>query len=315
MYGRFIAGLMLAFASAAMAATAAPALAAPRQVGVAEEVPDLRTAAAMRQSLHWTTLGAGGHVAAVTLASPGATALRVGLRIGQLPESARLRFFSGPDDRVPVEVSGARVLAALARNGDAGETGGTARTWWSPVVTGSSMVMEVELPPGIDPQSVAFTAPLISHLTLDVRAELAALRSSGDVARSLAVYTTDGASYVCPGMLVAPSAAPTARPYFLTANRCVASQSAASSMELFWDAGPSGAAPGDPSNGAALLYAAARTDTAFLALDAPPPGDGAYARWAAGDAKSGGLVLDPALEQWLGAGVARTASSASFSLP
>jgi hypothetical protein len=257
MYGRLLAALMLALVFVSMAATAAPAFGAPRQVGVAEEVPDLRTAAAMRQSLHWTTLGAGGLVAAVTLASPGATALRVGLRIGQLPESARLRF-SGPDDRAPIEVSGARVLAALARNGDAGETGSAARTWWSPVVAGPSMVMEVELPPGIDRQSVAFTAPLISHLTLDVRAELAALRSSGDTARAIAVYTTDGASYACPGMLVAPSTAPTARPYFLTANRCVASQSAASSMELFRDAGPSNAAASDPCNGAALLYAAAR---------------------------------------------------------
>ena len=318
MYGRFLAALMIALAfvamiAMAMAATAATASTAPRQVGVAQEMPDLRTAAAMRRALRWAALGNGGHVAAVTLASPGAAALRVGLRIGELPESTRLRF-SGPDDRAPIEVSGARVLAALARNSDAGETGGAARTWWSPVVAGPSMVMEIELAPGIDPQAVVLTAPLVSHLTLDLRAELASLRASGDAAGAVAVYTLDGATYACPGVLVAPSTAPAARPYFLTARRCIASQSAASSMELFRDAGGSDGAASDACSGASLLYAAARTDTAFLALDTPPPGDGAYARWAAGDAKAA-RALDPALEQWLGAGVARTAASASFSLP
>jgi hypothetical protein len=303
MYGRLLAALMLGFALAAMIAMAmadgVPGV-APRQVGVAQGVPDLQTLAAMRQALHWTPLAHGGRVAAITLSSPGAAAVRVGVRVGDLPESARLRF-SAPDDPAPVEVSGARVLAALERNANAGEKGGAARTWWSPVVDGPSVTMEVELPPGIDPQAVAITVPALSRLTFDVRGELASLRAAGDAAGAIAVYTTDGASFACNGTLVAPSTAPSAHPYFLTANRCIASQSAASSMELFWDAG---AAPGDPCNGAALLYAAARTDTAFLALDTPPPGADAYAHWAAADVKVA-PVLDPALEQWLGAGVAR----------
>jgi len=315
MYGRLLAALMLAFACAALLAMAMAARAAgaplpgPRQVGVAQAVPELQTVAEVRQALRWTPLANGAHAAALTLASPGAAALRVGLRVGDLPESARLRF-SAPDERVPAEVSGARVLSALERNAGAGETGGAARTWWSPVVTGSSLVMELELPPGIDTQAVAITVPFLSRLTLDVRAELARLRAAGDAAIAIAVYTQDGASYACPGALVAPSTAPAARPYFLTASRCIASQSAASSMELFWDAG---SAPGDPCNGAALLYTAARTDTAFLALDTPPPGAGAYARWAT-DAKST-AALDPALEQWLGSGVARASTLSGFSLP
>lgn len=307
MYGRLLAAVTLGFALALIAATAMAETTAgpvPRQVGVAQGVPDLQTLAAMRQALHWTPLAHGGQVAAITLSSPGAAAVRVGLRVGDLPESARLRF-SAPDDRTPVEVSGARVLAALERNANAGEKGGVARTWWSPVVEGSSVTMEIELPPGIDPQAIAITVPALSRLTFDVRGELAALHAAGNAAAAVAVYTTDGASYACNGTLVAPSTAPAAHPYFLTANRCIASQSAASSMELFWDAGT---APGDPCNGAALLYAAARTDTAFLALDTPPPGTDAYAHWASADTKAA-PALDPALEQWLGAGVARSPAS------
>lgn len=305
MYGRFLAAIILVLAFAAMiamamAANAAPPAAAPRQVGTAQPVPDLQTVAATRQALRWTALPEGGQVAALTLSSPGAAALRVGLRIGDLPESAILRF-SGPDDRASVLVSGARVLAALERNREAGEGGGAARTWWSPVVAGPRVVMEIELPPGVDPRGVAVTVPFISHLTLDPRAELAALRSAGDAARAIALYTADGATYECPGVLVAPASAPAAHPYFLTANRCIASQSAASSLELFWDTGGTDAAQADPCNGAALLYAAAGTDTAFLALDAPPPAAPAYARWSAAGTD---VAFDPALEQWLGSTVA-----------
>ncbi len=295
----------------AMAATAASPPAAPRQVGAAEPVPDLQTVAAVRQALRWTPLAHGGRVAALTLSAPGAAAVRVGLRIGELPESARLRF-SGPDDRTPIEVSGARVLATLARNADAGETGGAARTWWSPVVAGSSVVMEIELPPGVDAQAVAITAPVLSHLSLDVHAELAALRAAGDAAGAIAVYTIDGASYACAGTLVAPSTAPAAHPYFLTANRCIASQSAASSMELFWDAG---AAPMARSvqRCRAALRRATRRHRVPRARHAAARRRRTYAHWAS--AAKAAPALDPALEQWLGAGVARTSARTTFRLP
>ena len=312
MYGRLLAAIMLAFVFVAMLAMAMAArAAAPRQVGVAQAVPDLQTVAATRQALRWTALAGGGQVAALTLASPGATALRAGLRVGELPESAILRF-SGPGDSASAQVSGARVLAALERNRQAGDSGAAARTWWSPVVAGASLVMEVELPPGVDPQAVAITVPFVSHLTLDVRAELAALRSAGDAARAIALYTDDGATYECPAVLMAPASAPAAHPYLLTANRCIASQSAASSLELFWETGDAQETEGDPCNGAALLYAAAGTDTAFLALDVPPPAAPAYARWPADGAK---LALDPALEQWLGRGAASGSGTSTFRLP
>ena len=60
--------------------------------------------------------------------------------------------------------------------------------------------------------------------------------------------------------------------------------------------------------GARLLYASHDSDTAFLSLDAPPPGLAvAHPSLAA---------LDPALEQWLGAGAAARASAiGAFSSP
>ena len=70
MYGRLLAALMLAFACAALLAMAMAARAAgaplpgPRQVGVAQAVPELQTVAEVRQALRSSadsTRAPGGH--------------------------------------------------------------------------------------------------------------------------------------------------------------------------------------------------------------------------------------------------------------
>lgn len=68
------------------------------------------------------------------------------------------------------------------------------------------------------------------------------------------------------------------------------SQSAASSLEAFWAGAASGV-------GSRLLYASGDSHVAFVSLDDPPAGSAGLARTLASNP-------DPALEQWLGAGVA-----------
>ena len=48
------------------------------------------------------------------------------------------------------------------------------------------------------------------------------------------VYTTDGASYVCSGTLIADRDHSTFIPYFLTANHCVNTQTVASTIQTYW---------------------------------------------------------------------------------
>jgi len=274
-----------------------PAEGAPRQVGYARAVERLQTAQDVKRQLQWTRLPEGGAIAAVSVTSPGAAAVRAALRVGDLPPGAMLRF-SAPGDTGAREVGAEAVLAALARNRDAGESGAAARTYWSPIVAGDTIVVEVELPRGADPDAVAFTTPLVSHLT-------ARPADGGDSPQAEALITTDGASFACPGVLVGGEHDPGR--YFLTHERCVSTQAAASTLQAFWK---DGGAVAQSGVGAALLYASFETDTAFLLLDAPP----AEAARLARPVPDGS---DPALEQWTG----RAASSgavipaATFSVP
>ncbi|HET9472149.1 MAG TPA: hypothetical protein VFO24_13675, partial [Usitatibacter sp.] len=137
---------------------------APRQVGYARTVEQLQTAQGVKRQLQWARLPDGGAIAAVSVTSPGAAAVRAALRVGDLPPTAMLRF-SAPGDAAAREVPAQALLAALRRNRDAGESGGAARTYWSPIVAGDTIVIEIELPAGADPDAVAFTTPLVSHLT------------------------------------------------------------------------------------------------------------------------------------------------------
>src|SRR4051812_14594052 len=66
---------------------------APFQVGFARTVPTLSSPQAVAQALDWQS-GAGARLAALTVTSPGALALRAGLLVDGLPEGARLRFYA-----------------------------------------------------------------------------------------------------------------------------------------------------------------------------------------------------------------------------
>jgi lysyl endopeptidase len=269
----------------------------PRQVGYARPVEPLQTAQGVRRQLQWARLPEGGAIAAVSVTSPGAAAVRAALRLGDLPPAATLRF-SAPGDAAVREVPAQALLAALQRNQDAGESGAAARTYWSPIVMGDTIEIEIELPPGADPDAVAFTTPLVSHLT-------AQPADGGDSPEAEAVFTTDGSSFACPGVLVGGGRGGSR--YFLMHERCVSTQAAASTLQAFWKDGGTREQSGV---GASLLYASIETDTAFLLLDAPPPQAERLVR-ASPDG------LDPALEQWLGSAASKGAivQGATFSPP
>ena len=203
------------------------------------------------------------------------------------------RVSHAPGEARAHEVPAASLLDALARNRNAGESGSDARTWWSPLVAGDTLVVEIELAPGSDPSALAIAVPFVSHIRDWPRAGEGV--DDGDGAGAIGVVTADGASYACAGELVANGSANGPARYFLAASGCIATQSAASSLEVFWPQGASGV-------GARLLYASHDTDTAFLALDRPPSA-------AVHVARPSLATLDPVLEQWLGAGAIGAFSS------
>src|SRR5215207_4630043 len=111
---------------------------APQQIGFARTIPpdDAQQVAAAR--LRWTSVD-GGTVAAFSIASTGAAALRVSLAFQSLPHGAEIRFFSlGPDERVfgPFTVTDIRSLEAKEGVSGAG-------LFWSPVIEGDTAGVEI----------------------------------------------------------------------------------------------------------------------------------------------------------------------------
>ena len=175
-------------------------------IGEARPVAGLGSADGVNAAMRWVALGNGAHLAALRIASPGAKALRVGLRVGDIDPSAKLRFYA-PEEVGGAAIPAARVMGTLARNRASGESGPDARTWWSPLVKGDTLVLEIELPPDADPGALRLALPLVSHLR----------EWPQDANHAIAIATVNGATLECPGALVAGRAGAARVSYLVTA--------------------------------------------------------------------------------------------------
>lgn len=273
-----------------------------RQIGGARAVAALADSAEAARLLAWQVTPAGGLATAATFRSDGAAGLRLGLYVTRLPVRAQVRV--RPSGSVAAtSVSGADILDSLARNRAAGDASRAGRTYWLPAVAGESLTLEIELPPGADASQVAVAIPQLSHLWWTHAAvaradELLKFGEAGacnldaacspeyaDESRAIArmEYVRDGSAFLCTGTLMADAAA-SGTPYFLGARHCVDDQTTASTLSTYWfyRAAACNSNTLDPAatrlhGGAQLLYAAADTDTSFMALRGSPPAGAVHA--------------------------------------
>lgn len=288
-----------------------------RLIGAARPLEAAATADAMAAQLHWTPLPSGAMVAAVSVSAQGAHGLRLGLEIGALPGSAAVRVYAQEHPELVYEVSGQQILQTVERNLAAGDAPQTARTWWTPELGASEQTVEFELPAGTDPHAVRVAIPTVSHIFEDLSLptedaftakinesetcnidatcydDLASQRNA--VARML--YTKDGKTWVCTGTLM-NDAGSTKTPYFLSANHCISTQSAASSLQTDWfyrspscNSRTLSANSARRYGGAALLYATASTDVSFMRLNEAPPTGAVFAGWDASAPAAGAAVI------------------------
>lgn len=276
----------------------------PLQIGVSRDVPMLRHTAQTSALMSWTPIP-GGQIAAISITSPDALGMRLGLLVEKLPLTALLRFYAQGAEQV-FEVSGQEIMETIARNLAAGDTSDEARTYWSPVIDGQEMTVEIELPTGVSPDEVVFSIPRISHLfssPLDPRALPRQIGSAEwcnldsmcytstwgneSLATAKMTFTEDGSSYLCTGTLMNDINPSTFIPYFLTANHCISTQTVASSLQTYWFYRASSCNSGtlSPStqtlpSGATLLYAGSNTDTSFLRLNSSAPPGAVYSGWS-----------------------------------
>jgi lysyl endopeptidase len=267
---------------------------APLAIGFGRDVDPLRDEASTRSALAWQPQSDGSSVAALTLTSPGAGSVRAGLRIGHLPPGTTLRFQSESDHEV-YEAGVAEIEAALAED----------RIYWSPLIEGDTIAIEVEVPAGAQTRDVRLSIPRLSHVdtsaakdfVLQTKAaascEVDAMCSAGTWSQQMnavarMVYTKNGSTYICTGTLLADQDISSTVPYFLSANHCISTQAAASSLTTFWfyrSASCNASVAGNIrqlTGGATLLYANTTTDTSFMRLNNLPPTGTVYAGWVGG---------------------------------
>ena len=306
-------------APARVAATRLPAFAVPKaeaerpglapRIGHAREVADLAAPGAASRELAWERSGGGGRSrAAFSVTSPGAAATRLALRVEQAPRDATFRFYP-PSGEAPFEVAYAQIAEQLR----SGATAAEAHTlYWTPVVEGETQVVEVEVPAGSE-GAVRLAVPAASHLvtspvttfaipkaaascTLDAMCYRSDWSAQMDAVARI-VFTEGGSSFLCSATLLADRDTSTTIPYLLTANHCVSSQATASTVQSYWFYRSSGCDSGTRGSyvtrtgGASLLYASARTDTAFLRLNSTPPAGATYAGWVVGSVPANGASM------------------------
>lgn len=270
-----------------------------RKVGFARNLPTA--------GLDWQTLADGRQAASLSVTSPSAKALRLGLLVRSLPANAIVRVYAQGASQ-GFELAGADILSTLKATAAAGATGDAARTYWAPAVNGAEVTVEVSLPAGADAAKVDVAVPQLSHIfslpTPDDGATATVNRKIGEAgacevdaacdanfqaesnAVARIVFVEQGSAFQCTGTLLNDQLN-SGTPYLLTANHCISTQAAAASLQSYWfyraptcGAGTLNPAATMRSGGATLLYASANTDTSFLRLNTPAPAGATFAGWA-----------------------------------
>ncbi|MDQ2069605.1 serine protease [Natronospira bacteriovora] len=251
-------------------------------------------------SLHWSRLEDGGRVAHVVLHSPQASALRAGLRPRGLPKGSEIRFFAADRSDQVSETYGANRMSMLANQ----ET----ELYWSPVMHGERLGMELYLPAEAPLAGHSLMIPRLSHLLTSAEKgfqlkNLGQLGNSGacnvdvnceedadwrETGESVAKYfftTSSGSTSMCTGTLLNDTDS-SETPWFLTANHCVDNQNAASSMVTYWFFQREECGGADPTsvisrnNGANLLATGTNTDFTLVQLNDTPPDGVVFAGWS-----------------------------------
>ena len=274
----------------------------PAQIGYPRAVAAPKAAAG---GLVWEEGPGNTRRAAFSVTSPGAAATRLALRIAAAPPDTVLRFYP-PSGEAAYVVSHAEIEAQLRL----GSTSGAANElYWSPVVEGETQVVEIELAAGQSSAGLDLSVPSVSHLVASANEEFVVAKATAaacnidaschqttwgteSAAVARIVYTEGGSSFLCSGTMLADRDTSTTIPWFLTANHCVNTQSAASTIQTFWfyrsttcDSGVRGSFS-TRTGGATLMYATSSTDTSFMRLNATPPAGAGYAGWIVGSTPS-----------------------------
>ena len=275
---------------------APPAARGPLRIGVHREVPrEFR--GELAPALEWRELADGTIVTSISLSSPSAVSVRLGL-VAKLPEGGEMRFFD------PAHPTSRRFPAVAVDGFFIGEDG-EPEVLWSPTVQGETIGLEVMLPSREAAGSFSLTLEKIAHryramsspdspdvaknlqcdTHIDVQCRRGSFPARQEDAVGLMEFETQGESYLCSGTLLSSVAT---RPYFLTANHCVSTRSVARTVAVTWfyqyrscGASDLDARRVSTDGGADLLATSEDQDSTLLLLEGQLPAGLWLAGWSA----------------------------------
>lgn len=290
-------------ASASAAGAKASILKGPLALAFPRAIPAGSEMIALDQ-LNWHALADGSRAAKIEVASPGAAALRVALKLTATDPGVSLRF-AGNGPR-------AQVFGPVPANAVAGDTARFGR-FWSPVLEGDVATLEIAVEPGIGIPAAVLTIAGISHqvvapaslrsmttkdvadigfagsCNIDVACVMPQSTAFVDSTKAVAeaeFTEDDGFTYLCTGQLLNDSLSSNT-PYFFSASHCLDSSTAVRTLNTFWffDAVSCGSKVTPPfvqqSTGAAMLARSLDWDWALVRLKAPPPAGARFSAWRA----------------------------------
>ena len=240
--------------------------------------------------LSWKLLPDGGQVAAFSITSPGARALRVAIDLGGLPEETEIRFFGSKNSETFGPFT-ARSIRAQQTVGNSADTESARALFWSPVIEGETAGVEIYLPASVE-GGFPIRAPKIQHLTQSFQypeaKNLSQIGSSGScnidvkcrdtlpdnlsAAVAKIIFSDTDGSYLCTGTLLNDNDSSSWIPYFMTANHCLSTQSVANTIDSYWFferavcGGPDPTSVTHFTGGADLLATGTNSDFTFLRL-------------------------------------------------
>ncbi|HEV2976083.1 MAG TPA: trypsin-like peptidase domain-containing protein [Casimicrobiaceae bacterium] len=289
-------------------------------IGFARQVPSAQGSFEL-SDLAWSQTDRGLRAAHVSLTSPGAAAIRIGL------------FFTAAPPELEVRFKGAR-SSAPAFGPYSGQVA-HGSIYWSPVLEGERGIIELALPSGLSPTG-SVSLPMISHLVVagnalrqadplgqigqagacevDIACMSNSLRqqaASAVNAVARMVVTDQGQTFLCNGTQLNDSIT-SFTPYYFTANHCldngdadVAASKAqpaavAATINNYWFFQTSVCGQDIASDvnfvlvagGAQLLGRGVDYDWALVRLNDPPPAGATFAAWNASTLSAAGIAAD-----------------------
>lgn len=275
-------------------------------------------------SLAWQDVGGGMRAARITIDSPGARGLRIGVALPGAPPGLTLRFSgSTPGATVYGPVDAASIAAD--------------DLYWSPLLDGDTAVVELAVPQGVALAGAAIRLPMLSHLLVasanlkqkdplsligssqscevDVVCIAAPLQQQATTAINATariLLVDQGDSFVCSGTLLNDSIT-SLTPYFYTANHCIDAlalddpavskgrpAAVAQSFQTYWLFQTNACGADTSANvnfieltsGTTLLARSVDYDWALVRLNEPAPAGTTFAAWNAAGPLATGTAAD-----------------------